>query len=227
MPGQSRRKKMSFLRTLQKQGALWPCVAFIILCWFSARMVKSCEDDICPCSSTLEDDMYVRADELYCLLKLMWISEKPTDFLSVETLTLKSLLEETTCFQPGRWCCCVGSTHTQWPAYAPWALGYRRTWFLVWYTDTFWHVYYCVLVMQLHTIYGRICAFLRVHVLVSTYMDRFFEHSAFLMPVAVRTLLHRSVLVQTKVVDCACGRQNLMPPCHHPTIWCHMITLQS
>ena len=125
MPGQFRRKKMSFLRTLQKQGALWPCVAFIILCWFSARMVKSCEEDICPCSSTLEDDMYVRADELYCLLKLMWISEKPTDFLSVETLTLKSLLEETTCFQPGRWCCCVGSTHTQWPAYAPWALGYR------------------------------------------------------------------------------------------------------
>ena len=130
MPGQSRRKKMSFLRTLQKQGALWPCVAFIIACLFSARMVKSCEDDICQCSSTLEDDMYVRADELYCLLKLMWISEKPTDLLSVETWTLQSLLEETTCLQPGRWCCCVGSTHTQWPAYAPWALGYRRTWFL-------------------------------------------------------------------------------------------------
>ena len=63
-----------------------------------------------------------------------------------------------TCLQPGRWCCCVGSTHTQWPAYAPWALGYRRTWFLVWCADTFWHVY-CVLVMQLHTIYGWICAF--------------------------------------------------------------------
>ena len=51
---------------------------------------------------------------------------------------------------------------------------------------------------------------LRVYVFVATYMDRFFGHSAFLMPVAVRTLLHRSVLVQTKVVDCACGRQNLM-----------------
>ena len=61
-----------FSQDITETGCLVTLCRLHCLCLFSAQMVKSCEDDICPCSSTLEDDMYVRADELYCLLKLMW-----------------------------------------------------------------------------------------------------------------------------------------------------------
>jgi len=44
--------------------------------------------------------MYVRADELYCLLKLMWISEKPTDFLSVETQHVYSQADDAVVLVP-------------------------------------------------------------------------------------------------------------------------------
>lgn len=160
MPGQSRRKKMSFLRTLQKQGAVWPCVAFIIVCLFSARMMKH-----------FVKKTYVHAHRhlrTTCMCERMnctacsnlcgFLKSQQISFLFKTLRTLKSLLEETTCVQPGRWCCCVGSTHTQWPAYAPWALGYR----LVYMIPCLMHryiLYYRVLVMQLHTIYGWICAF--------------------------------------------------------------------
>lgn len=68
MPGQSRRKKMSFLRTLQNRV---PCdlvspslfyVDFQLEWW---NLVKKTY-----VHAHLEDDMYVRADELYCLLNL-------------------------------------------------------------------------------------------------------------------------------------------------------------